>query len=93
MQRDTPIGHEHLVSYLLHKKPGCIQATLIENGDGTQSWQVTLTDATYKNSPLFCPTTFRANDYAEAEVLYHELVERWLKRITGYRKTIIWSLS
>ena len=92
MQRNTPIGHERLVSYLLHKKPGCVQATLVENRDGTQSWRVTLTDTTYQNSPLVCPLTFRADDYTEHEVLYHEAVESWLKRATGYQKTVVWSL-
>ena len=92
MQRDTPIGHERLVSYLLHKKPGCVQTTLIENSDGSKAWQVTLTDATYKNSPLVCPLTFTGDDFTETEVLYHELVESWLKRVTGYRKTVIWSV-
>ena len=90
MQQETPIGHERLVSYLLHKKPGCVQTTLFSNSDGTKSWRVTLTDATYKNSPLVCPVTFRSDDYTE--VLYHELVESWLKRVTGYRKTVIWSV-
>ena len=92
MQRDAPIGHERLVSYLLHKKPGCVQTTLIDNHDGTQAWQVTLTDATYKNSPLVCPVTFRSDDYTEAEVLRDATTESWLKRVTGYRKTIIWSV-
>ena len=92
MQRNTPIGHEWLVSYLLHKKPECVQATLFENSDGTQSWRVTLTDPTYQHSPLVCPLTFTGEDFTETEVLYHELVESWLKRVTGYRKTVIWSL-
>ena len=92
MQRNTPIGQERLVSYLLHKKPECVQAALFENSDGTQSWRVTLTDPTYQHSPLVCPTTFAGEDFTEHEVLYHELVESWLKRVTGYQKTIIWSL-
>ena len=92
MQRNTPIGHERLVSYLLHKKPECVQATLVENRDGSKAWQVTLTDPTYQHSPLVCPLTFTGEDFTEHEVLYHELVESWLKRVTGYQKTIIWSL-
>jgi hypothetical protein len=69
-----------------------VQASLIDNRDGTQAWQVTLTDPTYKNNPLVCPVTFRSDDYAKIEVLYHEMVERWLVRVTGYQKTISWSL-
>ena len=92
MQRTTTRGHEPLVSYLLHKKPGCVQTTLIENSDGSKAWRVTLTDATYKNSPLVCPVTFRSDDYTETEAIHHALVESWLKRVTGYRKTIIWSV-
>ena len=92
MQRTASIGHERLVSYLLHKKPECVQAMLFENSNGTQSWRVTLTDPTYQHSPLVCPTTFTGEDFTETEVLYHELVENWLKRVTGYQKTIIWSL-
>ena len=92
MQRTAPIGHERLVSYLLHKKPECVQVKIKENRDGTQSWQVTLTDPTYQHSPLVCPVTFASDDFTETEVLYHELVESWLKRVTGYQKTIIWSL-
>ena len=92
MQRTASIGHERLVSYLLHKKPECVQAMLFENSNGTQSWRVTLTDTTYQHSPLVCPVTFTGDDFTETEVLYHEAVESWLKRVTGYRKTIIWSV-
>lgn len=92
MQRDTPIGHERLVSYLLHKKPGCVQTTLIESSNGSKAWQVTLTDATYKNSPLVCPVTFHSDDYTEAEVLHHATTESWLKRVTGYQRTVSWSV-
>ena len=92
MLRTASIVHERLVSYLLHKKPDCVQVTLVENRDGTQSWRVTLTDPTYQNSPLVCPLTFRADEYTEHEALYHKAVESWLERATGYQKTVVWSL-